>query len=643
MSLSVLKPTPYVRSPWASPEPADLVGVAWEPSPGGGVAFWASDGHASGRVGVLAQYLEARPGAVVAVVGAGEFLRAADAGPAAAAVWALAAAGRLYDIALLAELARLAQPRSHTPFGGDSAGVPAVYLAEAVRSRCSDLLDTADGTRSVWPGPAALPRSGPLGLTAEVMAVLAVAQSGGVLRVDPGRREAAVRECEARRDRAAERLREIGARLDWLPFRKGRVVTGATGYPQTDPDKLKVWLEAECRSLQRVHGLPVPVRPFTDLPSGGADLAADAWRRAANLSEPIAAWAEMTAACRLRGELTRPEVTLAFETFPALRSRAPDFEAADGPETRGAFTPADGESLLVLALPDLELRSLAFCLGRPGVADRLGEWFAAGEDPAQRVAMHASGVGPERFARMFADDRVAVGRWLGLARVALRYLPLGVEPKALRWLARCGVGSPAAMSEVTAVVNAVADLIPELAGYLADDTAGRVAENLGTSVADLNVATAASRDEADLSAWLTDVFLGRGPFRDRVDLPAQLAAAFENVRCLQDAASLDAGRDDYRGVTGRDHAAPTGRVLGHATPWEAVGTDHLAVADAVMKRAAFACAAGGFPLAGVRRDELIVRAPSDRAVAPGLLVEAAVAGLLGIVPVRVVVGRPGRA
>ncbi len=641
--MSVLKPTPYVRSPWASPEPADLVGVAWEPSPGGGVAFWASDDRASGRVGDLARYLVARPGAVVAVVGAGEFLRAADDAAAASAVWALAAAGRLYDIALLAGLAHLAMPGPDTAFAGDPAGVPAAYLAEAVRSRCSDLLNIADGVRSARPRLAVLPGSGPLGLTAEVMAVLAVAQSGGVLRVDPGRREAAVRECESRRDRAAERLREVVARLDWLRFSNGRVVAGATGYAKTDPDKLKVWLEAECRSLRRVHGLPVPVRPFTDLPSGGPDLAADAWRRAANLSEPIAAWAEMTAACRLRGELARPQVTIDFETYPALRSRAPDFEAADGPETRGAFTPADGESLLALALPDLELRSLAFCLGRPGVAGRLGEWFAAGEDPAQRVALKASGVGPDRFARMFAEDTVAVGRWLGLAQTALRYLPLGVEPRALRWLARGGAGPPAAMSEVTAVADAVASLIPELAGYLADDTAGRVAENLGVSVTDLDAATAALRAGADLSAWLTNVLLSRGQCGDRVDLKARLAAAFEDVRCLRDAASLDAGRDDYRGLTGRDHAAPTGRVLGRATPWEAVGTDHLAVADAVMKRAAFACAAGGFPLAAVRRDELIVRVPSDRAVAPAPLVEAAVANLLGVVPVPVVVRRPGRA
>ncbi len=632
-----------MRSPWASPEPANLVGVAWEPSPGGGVGFWASDGRASGRVGDLARYLEARPGAVVAVVGAGEFLRAADAGGAAAAVWALAEAGRLYDTALLGELARLAQPRSDIAFGVDSAGVPAAYLAEAVRSRCSDLLDIADGVRSVRPGPAALPRSGPLGLTAEVMAVLAVAQSGGVLRVDPGRREAAVRECESRRDRAAERLREIGARLDWLRFRKGRVVAGATGYPQSNPDKLKVWLEAECRPLRRVHGLPVPIRPYTDLPSDGADLAADAWRRAACLSEPIAAWAEMTAACRLRGELTRPEVTLAFATFPALRSRTPDFEAADGPETRGAFTPANGESLLALSLPDLELRSLAFCLGRPDAAGRLGEWFAAGEDPSQRVALHASGVGPGRFERMFVDDPVAVGRLLGLTQAALRYLPLGVEPSALRWLSSSRNCSPAATSEVTAVVDAVADLIPELAGYLADDTAGRVAENLGVSVTDLDAATAALRGGADLSAWLTGVLLSRGPYRDRVDLLAQLAAAFVDVRCLQDAEALDGRWDDYRGVTGRDHAAPTGRVLGRATTWEAVGTDHLAVADAVMKRAAFACAAGGFPLAGVRRNELIVRVLSGRAVDPGPLVEAAVAGLLGVVPVLVVVRSPGRA
>lgn len=102
-------------------------------------------------------------------------------------------------------------------------------------------------------------------------------------------------------------------------------------------------------------------------------------------------------------------------------------------------------------------------------------------------------MGPDRFARRFADDPPAVGRWLGLARAALRYLPLGVEPRALRWLARGDGGAAAATPEVTAVTEAVADLIPDLADYLADDTAGRVAENLATSVADLDAETAAWR------------------------------------------------------------------------------------------------------------------------------------------------------
>ncbi len=482
------------------------------------------------------------------------------------------------------------------------------------------------------------------------MAALAVARPGCALRVDSSRLAPAVQECERRRDRAGESLKRCGAGLDWVKFRRGRVVTDASGYPQTNAAKLIAWLAKESGSLRRVHGLPAPVRRLADSPAGGIDLYADAWRRAACLSEPIAAWVEMTAACRLRGELTRAAaapVVPAFEIFPALRSLTPDFDAVGGVEVRRAFTPAGGDSLLVVALPDLELRSLAFCLGRPGVAGRLEEWFAAGEDPAQWVALHASGVGSARFARMFADDPPAAGRWLGLARAALRYLPLGVEPRALRWLARGEGGETAAASEVTAVAAAVADLLPDLAGYLADDTADRVAENLGASAADLDAETAAWRAGADLAAWLTDVLLDRGPYRGRVDLPAGLAAAFEAVRCVWSAASLDAGRDDYRGVTGRDHAALTGRVLGRATPWEAVGTDHLAVADAVRKRAAFACAAGGFPLAGVRGDEVIVLVTRGRVVAPeagpGPLVEAALGGLLGVVPVRVVVGRPGPA
>ncbi len=155
--MSVLKPTPYLRSPWASPEPANLVGVAWESPPGGGTAFWASDGRASARVADLARYLAARPTAVVAVVGAGEFFSAADNG-AAAAVWALAATGRLYDVFLLAELVGLAQPRFDPEFAGASAGVPVVYLAEAVRSRCCDLLAAADEVRSV--GRARMPSPG---------------------------------------------------------------------------------------------------------------------------------------------------------------------------------------------------------------------------------------------------------------------------------------------------------------------------------------------------------------------------------------------------------------------------------------------------------------------------------------------------
>jgi hypothetical protein len=516
-------------------------------------------------------------------------------------LWAFSRDGRLIDLTLLDQLVRLARytgpcsPLKMADIAKDLAKpqAPPELTDEVQRLSWVHELLVTEAARfgNDLNGALLAPRYvGLLGITIEVQAAIALypARRQG-LRLAPGMLDDIVRSCEEMRDAALGQLSAKTKRSLGLGDQKPLT---RNGFPNTGRDKVRKWLNSVHQSQIGIHGFPV-AQPLRD---NEMSIEPTDWSWQALGNSDLLAWCNLMNACKLRRALLNsPETILpAYEKLPFLRSIGPDLDFAGQLTVPPVFVPATGNRFVVVTLPDLELRSLAAVLQKNYGRSRLWAVLSEGKLPGDELASRLIACRAAPALRTWLskpEHSHQVATWL------LRMVARAVGPSWLRTAAEreLGINMDAATGE--ALHTVMLDAFPELHCYLADDTAARVAGNLGVSLNELNANLRLDVAGRSLSSYLTatkgseDVRQVYGTLR-----------AFDYNDIFDD---MDREPPHYEDLTGRDHWTPTGRLYQRLTPSEALGRDHLHVADAVMKTCLWQATATGYMVVAATKSEMV--------------------------------------
>jgi hypothetical protein len=521
-------------------------------------------------------------------------------------LWDFSRDGRLVDLTLLDQLVRMAiykgpcLPRKMEDIAKDLAKPhPTPKFTDEVQRLLfvhqhlvAEVARLGNGQTCALLAPS---YAGLLGLAIEVQAAIGLhpARQRG-LRLAPGMVHDVVGSCQKMRDAALGLLSPTTKRSlglgDQKPLTKN-------GFPNTDPHKVRNWLESVHQTQRSIHGVPVAM-PLRD---NEMSMEPTDWTWQALGNSDLLAWCNMMNACKLRHALLRPTPTIlpTYELLPFLRSIGPDLEIASQLTVPPVFVPARDHCFVVVTLPELELRSLAAVLNNNYGQSDLWNVLSAGEPPGHDLASDLN-------TWDFTDH--ALRAWLSkpehslqFATWLLRVVPRAVGPDWLRTAAQreLNVDMDAAAGET--LHNLVLEAFPELRCYLDDETAPRVAFNFDLPVNELNAALRLEVGSWPLSRYLTAT---RGS-PDGQDVFNALRALDKNniFRPFDVSTPL---HHYYADLTGRDHRTPTGRVYQKLTPSEVLGRDHLHVADAIMKSCLWQAAAAGYPVTVATRSEVVL-------------------------------------
>lgn len=615
------------------PLAADVIGLAWPGPPDPGVGYAAAGGGPPVRVpaGHLADFLAAHPRAGFAADLAGPHpFRPGDA---------VVNENRLYDINLLSNLAHSADLDLNLPVPENPAGFGWEAYSESVRSHAVRLLGCAERAAGrAGADTAAVGRFGPLGIGLEVRSAVAVTGGGVGFRIVDSRLPRLQAALDRRQTVARRELENCPAAKKFAnkPGTSGFLDRGHAG---DNVAARMTFIDDFIYTVRRRDGLPVP------FPTETADL--HAWEFLAPHHRVVAAWLELAAVADLRESLTPGGVVWPrVSTFPELRTTGPDLSYLRRLAGAGALSPAGSDSrLLVVRVPDLELRTLAVCLERRHGDGELARRIRDRGTPEvrQELVRRVSGLSVEAFIPHLTGQSAEYRLWDAVGGAALKYFPRGVTNRTLEtWLVEYESGVVPRAAQVAAAWDGFRELAPSLADYSAADVTAIVAENLGVSAGELTAALAERAAGfgldpagADIPTVL-DIMLRdtqsdpRSPGNRAVSFFATEQPFLENRL----ATGPYRGRGELiRRMLGSDHMTPTGRVYGDAMPLQSSGTDHLELADGVRKALLYALAAAGFRVAGFAGDEVAVLVPDGGTAESHLatarqVAEDAISGLL---------------
>jgi len=263
-------------------------------------------------------------------------------------------------------------------------------------------------------------------------------------------------------------------------------------------------------AVRGLHGLPVPCPAAADGPSTDPT----DWHLIAPCHPLLRAWADLTAACKLRdtirtaGVAVRPQ----YQVLPRLRSRGPDLDAARRLGLPPLFRPRPGHVFLVLRCADLPLKALAAYLERSHAPSPLADLCRAGRAPRWALAQRVSGLEPEAFAAMAAQNPREPPESLRLADALLRSLPLGVGEEGFREVARHDFGIEIVPERARSLFERVlVQEYPELGRHLADDTLELMAARLGATWDEFKMSLRIYVGEGVGGAQLRNAFLPDSP------------------------------------------------------------------------------------------------------------------------------------
>lgn len=522
---------------------------------------------------------------------------------------------RVLDISLLQELVTLAAPGVKRPLLERPDGSEWAKYCVQLRDEAARLLAHAEAAEARVEANPALGRSfGPLALGLDVRGALAATGAGSGIRLTPGGLQRVTAALDERERVARAELTDIPAAKSFANTGGGRNFLNR-GDLGDDPGAIRAFVGSIIRGVRMRDRLPVP---------GPADPAhLISWDLLVPHSRAAAAASELRKVHEVRealvgGEPIRPRVT----TFPEFQTSNPDLSYIKRVAGNRLFSPVDGGNrFLVVALPDLELRTLAICLERRYGDDTLNRAILDEGVASVRlkVALAFSGLEVDQFlARLGTDEG---RRWNELAAAVLKFVPLGVADRTLEsWLLMYFTGTAPSAARVRAARQSFDELAPSLSRYVTFGALQVISDNMGVSVGELTDALATMAADLGLQAGAADItklldLLLQNTTGDGSSAGDRLFTLFATDKYLPGnrlAARPYRDQDELvRELLAMDYSTPTGRVYGGALPLQVVGRDHVELADGIRKVVYYALVAGGFPVAAFDDEEFVVVIPDD--------------------------------
>jgi hypothetical protein len=568
---------------------------------------------------------------------------AADAG-ALQALRGFVRDGRLYDVMLLDQLVRLAQPGRDRARARTLPELAAQYarvtLADPARVQAiipalpptapahADQDLAAEAVQQAWAlwmafdalweqaqdiatATGAPTRFGPLSLALQVRGAVALAhaQQNG-LRLAPQAYQSIAGRClQAQRKAVAALLADVEARRCFYtrPSTAGageEIELTTKGSPLVHPTQLERWLRIRSDAITGLHltDLTRPVRLDRWLSQKPGE-----WGRLVNFDPLLQAWADLWAAPAVTrsclsasSSMLRPH----YEVLPGIQSRDPDLDALRRLAGPGLFRPAPGHWFLVVELQELDLRALAaVCRCRFG-RSRLADLFSAGKSPYDRAAAELAGCTPTTFEALKQSEPEVHDRWLRIARALLKSAPLGLSVERIREIARgeeFGLDDLGLAELATWHGRLLKQIFPELEEYLADNTLVILGRKLGYDRDQLERRLKSSFGNMPSSHHLRHWFRGDRSLSRCIEqrVWALLETSPNREQFAEYTTARERNRELYADLFSWGVTTPTGRVRGQLLFADAAQAEYLDVADDAVKAGGFALAEAGYRLVAV--------------------------------------------
>jgi hypothetical protein len=571
-------------------------------------------------------------------------------------LWEFSRTSRLWDIALLAQLAGLAEHGAAHP---KRESVP-----ELARRWCVGLSpasgSAASAAYAVWGIFVGLiqhversaPQTaqacfGPLGLGIQVMGAIALGQAeANGLHLIAEAREELLQKCRQSQQECIASLVADRPARQWLKRTDGNQIKFQwNGMPDVREKQLRQWLSEILESVRGFH------QTALDQPLDGKDrLSTDPtdWGILARGNGRLRAWADLMTASRL---LSSPEsggrsvVQPRYEVLPRIRSLSPDLGQVRRSHAPAIFQPSGGNTFLIVELPNLELWSLAvFCEERFG-SSKLGQILRMGHDPALATAAALAGLDAHGFVKLATEDPDKLHRLRVIASALLIAAPRGLGAEIARDFARLEFEQDISLAEMQEYHDRlVSEIYPELAAFLSDDTLDVMAENLQTFRFDLDGKLENALGEIPSPEELRRRFLHSMDISGLDTRLWQILNNFQNIPSLCPFLKQPGFNFRlYELLFSRNVTTLSGRVRGRMLYSGIRSAAYLDLADDAVKCAAYGLAAAGFKLMAVAEMNIVLEVPltaelgrlqeqAERAVTTGL---ENVLGAVTVCPVRI--------
>ncbi len=452
---------------------------------------------------------------------------------------------------------------------------------------------------------------GPLGLTLEVQANIAASQAWEFgLRVDSDLVKDGIRQCEEIRDEQLAFLTGPKGRgfRDCLRGTDGVEFDANDYYPKLHNHKVEQWLLDQVFTLADVNGGPVP---FCSLNNTRISTDPHDWWRTAPNQSLLSAHFRMISACQtLRWLQSRPEIVRPqYDLLPLLSSKGPNLQNIKELQLN-LFVPSDGHQFLVVRFPQLRLRALATILNQQNAPPKFPKHFRSEDTPQTELARllrehveltSSQGAGPESTSLEF---------WENLALALLRAIEITAGAEGFRSLASAEFELDVTASDASNIYKKVREEIyPELNQYWWDDTFSSIAANFQIDENKLVEHFGQYFGEDISPPHFANSLLRRGHRKCSREMSRNLLMALSKDQFGIEAYEKLSNNDLWNRVTDGPLITPTGRVRHRATLWERLGTKHIYVADAVVKKVLFELVVEGNRAVGFTNDEILLEIP----------------------------------
>ncbi|WP_435010189.1 hypothetical protein P12x_001425 [Tundrisphaera lichenicola] len=387
--------------------------------------------------------------------------------------------------------------------------------------------------------------------------------------------------------------------------KNGRVV------PRKEP--LRVWLEERLRSSPGIHDIAFDP-PRSE--EGQVAIASIAWGDLVDTDPHLQAWATLNSAANvqrcLAGLPHGAMLRSSYQTLPRISARNPDPKQLRTFSDSPLFVPPPGKAMLVVELPDLELRCLANARALEYEGGELTALFKDGSGSARPIVHAATVLYHKRKGRDSDSDDLPSPRdedprlfedFQVIAGAILRAAAKGMGPLQARRFLTPEIESRAVAGDFDrSYREVIVSIFPEIDWLLDDWPIDILVEKFKADFRELIFMR-------DLNYPKKTSHIIRETIAGRIERPEIWDRMREACVDPEYREQLKRGKGsknlhDQLFITTVETGA--GRVRGSVPYYRTRLFDHRDLADDVRKEVAYAIVEAGFDLAGIAGDEFIL-------------------------------------